>query len=91
MSHDKRQLARIGSCPYGTLLASTLFYCATTDSAAEVLASDYFNPSVDQLVENDTIIVKAGIGGTPETLILNVDSNTGTAVTVSAETGASGD
>lgn len=90
MAHDKRHISRIASCTYAPGLASSMWYCATTDAAATVLGTGYFNASVDQLAVSDMILVNCGIGGTREILMLQVDSNNGTAVTVSAETGASG-
>ena len=51
---------------------SNLWFLATEDASATVTTAGYFNASRSELFVGDTIIAKVAIGGTADTLILNV-------------------
>lgn len=66
----------------GDAVGITLYAYTTSDTAATVDTSGYFNSAIDYLRVGDWIIVNSGIGGTPAYGIMVVNSNDGTNVDV---------
>ncbi|MBO6816514.1 MAG: hypothetical protein JJ891_16790 [Rhizobiaceae bacterium] len=92
MALNKRSLVRIGTSPLaGTNTQVSLFFLATSDAVATVIADGFFNDARDQLTPGDVVIVSAVIGGTADVLLVRIDTVPASGdVTASAETGASG-
>ena len=61
----------------------TLWHYGTTDTAATVDTSGYFNSAADMLRVGDMIIGNVDTAGTPQAGIFVVRSNTGSIVNVS--------
>lgn len=64
----------------------TLWVYTTSDTAATVDTSGYFNAMVDNMRVGDWILVNSGVGGTPAYGIMIVKTNDGTTVDVSDAT-----
>ncbi|MAZ00494.1 MAG: hypothetical protein CMH32_08185 [Micavibrio sp.] len=61
----------------------TLWHFKTVDTAAEVIASNYFDKAANMLRVNDLIIINVDTDGTPVTNFYIVTDNDGSEVTVS--------
>ncbi len=60
----------------------TLWHYTTPDTAAAVIAANYFNNAASMLRVNDLIITNVNTGGTAATNFYVVTANNGTTVTV---------
>jgi hypothetical protein len=65
----------------------TLWHYATTDAAAVVDTTGYFNPAADMLRVGDMMFANLDTAGTPRSGLLLVSSNSGGVVDVSDMTG----
>lgn len=89
--HNKRALVRLATSPYATDKKICAYFYGTNDTAAEILTAGYWNDSRDQLNPGDAIFAMADIDGTPDLVIVTIDTVPVSAnITSSAETGAVG-
>lgn len=80
MALNTQSLARMGSVPYSAGDAKSLYFYATGDTVANLLAANYFNGATKMLNKGDVILAACVLGGTPTTTHLVVTSAKGAAV-----------
>jgi len=91
MTVNVKGMSRFAVSHYKSGSSISKFFYGTDDVAAVVIAAGYFNDARAMLTPGDQIDASVAIGGTPERLMLQVDTVPVTGnVTVSAETGAVG-
>lgn len=89
MAFDQKGLARVqstGSVGVGAGSVKSVCHYATNDDAAAVQAAGYFDPAAGILVVGDVIIASLDLDGAPALKIYMVTANTGTVVTIAAQT-----
>ncbi|MBL4768012.1 MAG: hypothetical protein JKY94_09910 [Rhodobacteraceae bacterium] len=87
----KRALTRFAVSPYADNSKICAYFYGTNDTAAEIITAGYWNDARDQLNPGDVIFAMADIDGTPDLVIVTIDTVPVSAnVTSSAETGAVG-
>ncbi|OKO67882.1 hypothetical protein AC629_42450 [Bradyrhizobium sp. NAS80.1] len=73
----------MGSVPFSAGNGKSLYFYATGDTVANILAANYWNNATKQLRKGDVIIASCVNGGTPTCTALNVTSaDNAAAVTV---------
>jgi hypothetical protein len=89
MAFDQKGLSRIqstGSVGTGAGSVKSVLHYATNDDASAVQTSGYFNSAAKILALGDVIIASLDLDGTPVLKNYMVTANTGSAVTIAAQT-----
>jgi hypothetical protein len=89
MAFDAKGICRMsigGAVGTGPTSVKSIYHYGTNDTAAQVETAGYFSTWVSQLVVGDIIFASLDLDGTPAFKSYMVTANSGTAVTIAAQT-----